>query len=71
MVQKPIKFKVQRPEQEPVDFVQKIRLGTTDEETEEEPVESGATGERTGSNGCRNSTAGERTDSNCRGNTGT
>ena len=40
MVQKPIKFKVQRPEQEPVDFIQKIRLGTTDEEAEEEPAET-------------------------------
>ena len=40
VVQKPIKFKVWRPEQELVDFVQKIRLVTTDEEAEEEPTET-------------------------------
>ena len=36
MVQKPIKITVRRPEPEPADFVQKIRLGTTTEEEAEE-----------------------------------
>ena len=40
VLQKPIKFKVRRPEQEPVDFVQKIHLGNTNEEVEEEPAET-------------------------------
>ena len=39
VVQKPIKITVRRPKQEPMDFVQKIRLGTT-EEAEEEPSET-------------------------------
>ena len=30
---------MRRPKQEPVDFVKKIRLGTTEEEAEEEPAE--------------------------------
>ena len=39
---KTIKITVQRPEPEPEDFVQKIRLGTTTEEEaeEEEPAET-------------------------------
>ena len=42
VVQKPIKITVRRPEPEPEDFVQKIRLGTTTEEEaeEEEPTET-------------------------------
>ena len=40
MFQKPIQFKVRRPEQEPEDYVQKIRLGTTEEEVEEERAET-------------------------------
>ena len=40
MVQKPIKFKVRRPEQEQEDFITKIRQGTTNEEAEEEPHET-------------------------------
>ena len=40
MFQKLIQFKVRRPEQEPEDFVQKIHLGTTKEEAEEEPAET-------------------------------
>ena len=36
MVQKPIKITVRRPEPEPADFVQKIRLGTTTEEEAKE-----------------------------------
>ena len=37
---KPIKITVRRTEQEPVNFVQKIRIGTTEEEAEEEPAEA-------------------------------
>ena len=40
MVQKPIKFKVCRPEQEPEDFISKIHQETIDEEVEEEPAET-------------------------------
>ena len=42
MVQKPVKIKVRRPEPEPEDFVQKIRMGTTREAEakEEEPTET-------------------------------
>ena len=40
LLQKPIKFKVRRPKQEQEDFVQKIHLGITKEEAEEEPAET-------------------------------
>ena len=40
VLQKPIKFKIRRLEPEREDFVQKIRLGTTEEEAEEEPAET-------------------------------
>ena len=40
VIQKPKKFKVRRLEQEPADFIQKIPLGTTDEEAEEELAET-------------------------------
>ena len=40
MVQKPIKFKGRRLEQEPEDFIQKFRQETTNEEAEEEPAET-------------------------------
>ena len=39
MVHKPIKITLQRPEPEPEDFVQKVRLGTAPEE-EAEPEDS-------------------------------
>ena len=40
VLQEPIKITMWRREQEPVDFVQKIRLGTTDEEADEELAET-------------------------------
>ena len=40
VVQKPIKFKGRRLEQEPEDFIQKFRQETTDEEAEEEPAKT-------------------------------
>ena len=40
VVQKPIKFKVRRPEQELEDFIQKFHQKTTEEEAEEEPTET-------------------------------
>ena len=38
MVQKPIKIIVRRPEPKPEDFVQKIPVGTTEEEEAEEEL---------------------------------
>ena len=40
MVQKPLKFKLRKPEQEPEDFIQKICKETTNEEAEEELAET-------------------------------
>ena len=38
--QKPIKIKLRRQDQEPEDFIRKIRQETTHEEAEEEPTET-------------------------------